>query len=118
MYATPQIITSAMQLYFTGESFTGVKNFLKLQGVNVSHVSVYEWVGKYVSLMEKYLDEITPQVSDTWIADELYLKVKKNPKYLFAMMDDQTRFWIAQQIASNKGTSDVRPLLVEVKQIA
>ena len=57
--------------------------------------------------MEKYLDQITPNVGDTWRADELYLKVKGNMKYLFAMMDDETRFWIAQQVADNKGVSDV-----------
>jgi hypothetical protein len=39
-------------------------------------------------------------------------------KYLFAMMDDQTRFWIAQLVADNKGTSDVRPMFKEAKEIA
>jgi len=40
MRATPQAITSAMQLYFTGESLRNVKQFLTLQGVNVSHQTV------------------------------------------------------------------------------
>ncbi len=118
MAASPQAITSAMQLYFTGESLRNVQKFLKLQGVNISHVTVYNWIGKYVSLMEKYLAQITPQVGDTWRADELYVKIKKDNKYLFAMMDDETRFWIAQQVAENKGTSDVRPLFREAKEIA
>ncbi len=110
MRASPQAITGAMQLYFTGESFRNVQKFLRLQGVNVSHVAVYGWIGKYVNLMERYLDKITPQVSDKWRTDELYLKVKGNPKYLFAMMDDETRFRIAKQVANHKGTSDVRPM--------
>jgi putative transposase len=38
MHTTPQIITSAMQLYFTGESLRNVQKFLRLQGVNVSHM--------------------------------------------------------------------------------
>jgi hypothetical protein len=38
-------------------------------------------------------------------ADELYLKVRGNPKYLFALMDDQTRFRIAQQVADTKYTN-------------
>jgi transposase-like protein len=63
MHATPQVITSAMQLYFTGESFRNVQKFLKLQGVNVSHTGVYKWINKYVKLMEKYLDKIKPNVS-------------------------------------------------------
>ncbi len=113
MRASPQAITSAMQLYFTGESFRNVQKFLRLQGVNVSHVSVMNWIRKYVGLMQGYLDKLTPQLGDAWRTDELYLKVKGNMKYLFAMMDDETRFWISQQVADNKGTSDVRPMFRE-----
>jgi hypothetical protein len=38
MRATPQIITSAMQLYFTGESFKNVKRFIELQGIKMSRM--------------------------------------------------------------------------------
>jgi len=107
--ATPQIITSASQLYFTGESIRNVQKFLKLQGAKVSHMGVYKWIGMYVGLMEKYLDKITPNVSNVWRADELYLRVKGNNKYLFALMDDETRFWIAQQVSDRKHSSDIRP---------
>jgi putative transposase len=113
MHATPQVITSAMQLYFTGESFRNVQKFLKLQGVKFSHQSVYNWVERYTKLMEGYLEKITPQVGDTWRTDELYIKIRGNMKYLFAMMDDETRFRIAQQVATHKGTSDVRPMFRE-----
>jgi hypothetical protein len=33
-------------------------------------------------------------------------------------MDDETRFWIAQQVADTKYTADVNPLLKKGKQIA
>ena len=52
--------------------------------------------------MKNYVENITPNVSDTWRADEIYMKVKGNMKYLFAMMDDETRFWIAQEVAEIK----------------
>ena len=91
---------------------------MKLQGVQTSHVSVYNWITKYVTLMKTYLEKITPNVSDAWRADELYLKVKGNPKYLFALMDDQTRFRIAQQVADTKYTSNIQPLFKDAKQIA
>jgi transposase-like protein len=68
--------------------------------------------------MHKYLDKITPQVSDTWRADELFLKVRGDTKYLYAMMDNETRFWIAQQVADTKYTADVTPLFKEGKRIA
>ncbi len=68
--------------------------------------------------MEKFFDEITPQVGDTWRTDELYLKVKGNQKYLFAMMDDETRFRISQMVAEHKGTSDVRPMFHNAQEVA
>ncbi len=117
MHATPQIITTAMQLYFSGESLRSVQKFIRLQGLNMSHVAVYKWIKKYVVLMQGYLDKIAPNVSDTWRTDELFLKVKGNTKYLYALMDDQTRFWIAQQVADSKFTQDVRPLFKEGKAL-
>jgi len=110
MRATPQIITSAMQLYFTGESLRNVQKFLRLQGVKVSHVAILKWIKKYIRLMDNYLEKIKPNVSDTWRADELYVKIKGNMKYLFAMMDDETRFWIAQEVADTKLKHDARVL--------
>ncbi|MFZ0510543.1 MAG: DDE-type integrase/transposase/recombinase [Candidatus Nitrosopolaris sp.] len=118
MRASPQVITSALQLYFTGESFRNVQKFLKLQGVNINHNTIYRWIKKYVTLMKAYLEKITPNVADAWRADELYIKVRGNPKYLFALMDDQTRFWIAQQVADTKYTSNITPLLQNAKEIA
>jgi transposase-like protein len=114
----PKAITTAMQLYFSGESLRNVAKSLKLLGVQVSHMTIYRWIEKYTALMEKYLDKITPQVSDTWATDELFLKVKGNMKYLYAMMDEQTRYWIAQEVADTKFTADVRPLFQLAKAIA
>lgn len=117
MHASPQIITTAMQLYFTGESLRNVQKFIQLQGLKMSHVAVYKWIKKYVKLMDGYLDKIAPHVSDTWRTDEIYLKVKGNTKYLYALMDDETRFWIAQQVADTKYTHDVQPLFRQAKDL-
>ena len=56
--------------------------------------------------MKTHLDTIVPQVGDTWKADEVYVKVKGDKKYLFALMDDETRFWIAQEVADSKFKHD------------
>jgi hypothetical protein len=39
-------------------------------------------------------------------------------KYLYALMDDQTRFWIAQEVADTKFTGDIRPLFKMGKKVA
>jgi transposase-like protein len=116
MKHNPKAITMALQLYFSGESLRNVQKALRLLGVQVCHRTVWKWIQKYIGLMGRYLDQITPQVGETWRADELYIKVKGNMKYLFAMMDDDTRFWISQQVADTKYTADVRPLFAQAKE--
>jgi transposase-like protein len=118
MKASPEAITSAMQLYFSGESLRNTQKFLTLRGVQANHVTVYRWITKYVKLIQKYLEQMKPQLSDTWKADELFPKAKGNIKYLYALMDDETRFWIAQQVSDTKYTADITPLFSEGKRIA
>jgi len=118
MKHNPQAITSAMQLYFSGESLRNVQKSLRLLGCQVSHQTVHNWISKYVELMQTYLEKIAPNVSGVWRADEIYVKVKGDQKYLFALMDDETRFWLAEQVADKKGISDVRPLLKEGRELA
>ena len=117
MRVSPQVITATLQLYFSGESLRNVQKFIRLQGVEVSHKTVYMWIKRYTNLMKEYLDTITPQVGDTWRADEVYVKIKGDKRYMFAMMDDETRFWIAQEVADSKFKHDARNLLRMGKEL-
>ena len=85
--------------------------------MDVTHQTVYNWICKYVSLMKEYAEKLQPNVSDTWRADELYLKVKGDAKYLFALMDDETRFWIAQEVADTKYRHDARNIFRKGKEL-
>jgi putative transposase len=57
MHATPHIIASAIQLYFSGESFRNIRRFLDLQSFKISHVAVFKWIKKYVTMMGNYLEK-------------------------------------------------------------
>ena len=116
MKHNPQAITSAMQLYFSGESLRNTEKSLRLLGVQVSYRTIHNWIKKYVGLMERYLDKITPNVSDTWRADEIWMKFKGDMKYVFAIMDDETRFWISQEVAETKFKHDARKLFRMAKK--
>lgn len=118
MKASPKTITVAMQLYFSGESLRNVAESLKLLDVKVSHVAVYNWIQKYTELMKQYVDKLKPKVGDTWRADEVFVKFSGNMKYLFALMDDETRYWIAQEVADTKFMHDAKGLFHDGKKIA
>lgn len=117
MKHNPQAVTTAMQLYFSGESLRNTKNSLKLIGVDVSHQTVYNWISKYIALMQDYVEKLQPPVSDTWRADEIYVKIRGDMKYVFALMDDQTRYWIAQEVADTKYKHDARSIFRKGKEL-
>ncbi|MDN5847090.1 MAG: hypothetical protein L0H53_12550 [Candidatus Nitrosocosmicus sp.] len=71
MKHNPQGITTAIQLYVSGELLRNTAHSLKLLGVEVSHQTIYNRIEKYTNLMEKYLEKITPKVSQAWRTDEL-----------------------------------------------
>ena len=118
MKASPKTITVAMQLYFSGESLRNVANSLKLLGVKVSHVAVYNWIQKYTEIMTQYVDKLKPNVGSTWRADEVFVKFSGNMKYLFALMDDETKYWIAQEVADTKYKHDAKNLFHEGRKVA
>jgi len=115
----PKAIVTAIHLYFSGESLRSTARTLSVMNLaNVSHQTVYKWIKLYIKKIEKYLDSITPQVGhDSWRADEIFLKISGKIKYLFIMMDDETRFIIAQEVADRKEGHNARGLLQKAKQV-
>ena len=64
MKSDPKGITTAMHLYFSGESLRNTAKSLRLLGMEVSHQTIYNWIKKYIKLMQTYLDRIVPEVGD------------------------------------------------------
>ncbi|MBI1657441.1 MAG: IS1/IS6 family transposase [Thaumarchaeota archaeon] len=115
--ATPEQISQAVELVFAGMSTRKTATFLKKMNVKVSHVTVFNWATQYGKLMERYADTIAPNVGEQWRTDEVYVSVKGNQRYLFAMLDTETRYWIAKMVSENKGTDDVKPMFEKARHI-
>ena len=46
-------------------------------------------------MTSKYLNGIVPRVGNWFRADEVWIKIAGKQNYLFASMDDDTRYWLA-----------------------
>jgi len=110
MKHNPKAVTLAMQLYFSGASLRNTMRSLELIGTEVSYQTVANWIEKYTNIIKSYADNLKPNVGQTWRADEIYVKIKGDIKYLFALMDDETRYWIAQEVTDTKYKHDARKL--------
>ena len=95
-------ICGALQMYYSGMSVRDISNHYEMMGTDVNESTVYRWVDKYSKMTAKYLNGIVPRVGDWFRADEVWIKINGKQNYLFASMDDDTRYWLSSDIADNK----------------
>ena len=95
-------ITGALQMYYSGMSVRDISNHYEMMGIDVSFKTVYNWIDQYSKMTSKYLNGIVPRVGNWFRADEVWIKIAGKQNYLFASMDDDTRYWLASDIANTK----------------
>ena len=104
------VITS-LDLYYRGLSLREIKQHLdSCYGIKVSHTTVYNWIRKFVNMIDPYLQTLQIQTSERWHADETLIKVRGRHLVLWALMDSKTRYLIAYHISKRRGAEDAKAL--------
>jgi len=97
-------------------SVRDIENHYEMLGITVDHSTIYDWICKYSTMVSKYLNEIVPRTGNWIRADEVWIKVAGEQKYLFASMDDDTRYWLASDLADTKFQHNADNLLELTKK--
>jgi len=120
----------AVDLYFSGFSVRKIKRFLEeYYRVRVSHVAIYKWLRKYGRLLADYTRQFKPELSGVWNADEMMVKVsheraaplvphKGNWFYLWNIIDNQTRFLLANRLSLQRNYLEARSVFQEARRTA
>jgi len=105
----PNIICLTLDLYFKGVSLRKITDHLKqFYGLNVSHVTIYNWINKYISILSEYVSTLEPELSDIWHADEMAVNIHGTWEWLWNVMDEGTRFQLASVISRERRVEDAR----------
>ena len=79
---TPEAITLTLDLYFSGLSLRKIaRNVNDHFDIQVDFTTIYNWIKRYIPLISQYVNSLTPQLSDTWHADELFVKMHGGQTY-------------------------------------
>ncbi len=117
--ANMKVIIKCMDLYFKGESYRSIVNTLKqFHNIKVNPDTIMKWVKKYTIVIDTYLSNFKPVVSDTWHTDEQFIKVKGNQKYIWNCMDNKTKFLLASNVTNQRSTKDALKLFKMAKSTA
>ena len=79
---TPELVTLTLDLYFSGLSLRKIaRNVNDHFDLELGATTIYNWICKYVPIISEYVNSLTPQLSDTWHADEIFVKMHGGKTY-------------------------------------
>jgi len=115
--ADPKVICVTLDLYFKGISLRKISDHLKqFYHLDVHFTTVFNWIDKYVRIMDEYVRQFKPRLGDMWNIDEMCLKIDGNWFYLWNAIDDETRFHLASVISKHRSIDDARLVLRTAKK--
>jgi transposase-like protein len=126
---SPEMVSLTLDLYFSGTSLRKTARILNDHfGLTLSNSSVFRWIQKFVPMVSEYAQTLTPELSETWHADELFVKMKggeterqykqKNMAYLWNVMDRKTRFLLASKVSTRRDVGGAARAFMEARKNA
>jgi len=114
-----KIITLVLDLYFKGVSLRKIKDHLQqFYDLDIDHSTIYRWTVRFTQVMNKYVEQFTPKVSDAWHIDEQMIKTNGKFAWSWNCIDEETRFLIANNITKERYVADARLIMQKAKETA
>ena len=126
---SPETITLTLDLYFSGLSIRKITRTLNDHfDMALAKSTVYHWIETFVPRISEYVNSLAPQLSDTWQADELFVKMKggvkdmqynqKSMAFLWNVMDRKTRFLLASRLSTHRNVNGAVGAFNEARKVA
>jgi putative transposase len=109
-----ELVCLTLDLYFSGLSLRKIARSVSDHfNVHINYCTIYTWIQKYIPVISDYVNALTPQLSNEWSADELFVRMKgsqhqgryKGLAFLWNVMDKETRFLLASKVSENRDSS-------------
>jgi transposase-like protein/DNA-directed RNA polymerase subunit M/transcription elongation factor TFIIS len=115
----PKTIALALDLYFRGLSLRKVADhFEQVHGLKVSPMTIYRWVAHYGRLAAEWMDAQGATTGQRWHVDETVVKVDGGHRYLWNVLDADSRFLLATHVSKNRTLAHTRAPLKKAKKVA
>lgn len=109
----------AFDLHIKGVSLRDIRNHIwQIYGINKPVSTLHRWIVKLTRTMQEALSNFKPEVGNKWLADETVLKVNGNMRYLWNIMDYETRCHIVSVLTEGRGAEEALNVIKEAIQVA
>jgi transposase-like protein len=105
-------IASALGMYYGGMSLDAIQQqFRQDYDLDMSESNYWNWVKRFTTDAIRQAKRFKPDVGDTWVADETYMKLGKRNVYFWDIIDTKTRFLIATHVSFTRSATDAKQLM-------
>ena len=101
--------SGVLQSYAAGLSTGKITDGLAKKGIGASASTVLRWARDYGNLLERF-QKTCMAAGYVWHADEIYFKVQGQPRWMFGVMDAETKLIIVHDTAQDKFKYDAAGL--------
>ncbi len=108
-----------LDLYFKGISLRGIKDHLKqFYSLSLHHSNILRRIQKFSIVIEEYVKTLKPEVADVWNHDEMKIQAGGKWRWLWNIMDNQTKFLITTQVSTHAMIKDSNRFFRSAKEQA
>jgi len=112
-------IASAMGMYYGGMSLDAIQQQFRQDYDNdMSESNYWNWVKRFTKEAVKQCKDFKPDVGDTWVADETYMKLGKRNVYFWDIIDPKTNYLLASHVSFSRGGREAKVLMKLASQRA
>jgi putative transposase len=105
-------IASAVGMYYGGMSFDAIQQqFKQDHDLDMSESNYWNWVKRFTKEAIRLSKDFHPEVGDTWVADETYMKLGDRTVYFWDIIDPKTNYILASHASFSRGGSEARILM-------
>lgn len=105
-------IASAMGMYYGGMPLDAIQQQFKQDyNLDMSESNYWNWVTRFTKEAVNQCKSFHPNVGDTWVADETYMKIGNRNVYFWDIIDADTRYLLATHVSFTRSGRDARLLM-------
>ena len=119
---SPDLITLTLDLYFSGLSLRKIVRTVNDHfNVKIGNTTIFNWIKRYIPMVSEYVNTLAPQLSKTWHADELFVRVRGGTHkgqgigFVWNIMDRETRFLIVSKLTTTRTAVDTAAAFEEAQ---
>jgi len=114
-----KITTLMLDLYFKGISLRKISDHLnQFYDLKINASNILRRIQRYSAIINDYVKTLKPEVSELWRTDEMKIQAGGKWRWLWNVMDDETKYLITRKVTNQRRIKDSVKVLHEARGIA